>query len=409
MVAKAYNKKNTFGYISPEFIIENDEDTKEIEDVEFKYNKIYNSMIILQNGEEIWYLKKIKLKEYFDKDKKRPSKNDPDKEIRTLTNWIGRQNISFVRKEDIMKNEKIRNEWIKFKEEYKEYLMSYKEIWMERFQALIKYIEENKKLPSRSIESEKYLELWIQTNHKNYKNKTNIHEDEEIRKIWQKFMEDYKEYFIDNSEIWIRSLEFSKNYINQYKKRPNINDTNEKVSKNATWLNTTFQNYKLNKHRMKEPEYRKIWEDFLEEYKEYIYDNKTYKQTIYEKIAKYIEKNKKKPTRTNKDEEIKKLAEFIDDKFKKIKFDDIDKEFFDKYGSYFRSYKEKWYKMFYDVIEFIKKYKKRPEKTDLNNEGKNLKYWLDDNIKNYKRKENIMKNEPKIYEEFGRFMKEYYI
>jgi hypothetical protein len=49
-IKKSFENKILGGYIS----IENTNDDEENEDIEFKYNMIYNSMGILQNGEEIW-------------------------------------------------------------------------------------------------------------------------------------------------------------------------------------------------------------------------------------------------------------------------------------------------------------------------------------------------------------------
>jgi hypothetical protein len=73
-------------------------------------------------------------------------------------------------------------------------------IW---YNKLKQYINKNTKLPSNSSKDDKIKQLgnWIQTQQKNYKNKTEIMKNEEIRKLWKEFIEEYKEYLKSNEEI----------------------------------------------------------------------------------------------------------------------------------------------------------------------------------------------------------------
>ena len=74
------------------------------------------------SNEESWYNNLNKVKEYIDKNKKRPSKYDKDKEIKRLGCWIGNQQNNYKKREHNMKDNKIYNEWNNFTNEYKEYL-----------------------------------------------------------------------------------------------------------------------------------------------------------------------------------------------------------------------------------------------------------------------------------------------
>ena len=78
-----------------------------------------------------------------------------------------------------------------------------KSLWYENKNKVIDYIKEYNKLPSSHS---KYNEIkkigsWIATQKSNYKNNKQIMKNEEIRKEWEKVINDYKELFKMNQEI----------------------------------------------------------------------------------------------------------------------------------------------------------------------------------------------------------------
>ena len=73
-----------------------------------KYKKFFKS------NEDEWYKKLQKVSEYIDINNKRPSTIDVDKQIIQLGSWIGTQQKSYTKKEQIMSNEKIYNKWTDF-------------------------------------------------------------------------------------------------------------------------------------------------------------------------------------------------------------------------------------------------------------------------------------------------------
>ena len=110
-VKKSYVNKMFGGYISIEY---DDELDCENENIEFKYNAIYNSMGVLLNSEEIWNDKLNRVKKYIDENNKRPSSIDKNKEIKQLGQWILNQTGNYKNKEQIMKNEEIYKKWTEF-------------------------------------------------------------------------------------------------------------------------------------------------------------------------------------------------------------------------------------------------------------------------------------------------------
>ena len=70
------------------------------------------------SNEEEWRSKLEKVKEYIDRECKRPSDNDKDIEIKKLGSWISNNTTNYKKKKDIMKDENIRISWKNFIESY---------------------------------------------------------------------------------------------------------------------------------------------------------------------------------------------------------------------------------------------------------------------------------------------------
>lgn len=141
--------------------------------------------------------------------------------------------------------------------------------------------------------------------------------NEDIRKLYENFFEEYKEYF---KESWEFKLEQVKKYINENKKLPLTNDTNIYIKQLGHWLSKQQHSYKKEIEIMKNQTIRKQYEDFIQEYK--IYFSKEYK--IYfskhfnklwkiklDKVKEYINKNKNLPTIRNKNKDINQLGNWL--------------------------------------------------------------------------------------------------
>jgi hypothetical protein len=121
--------------------------------------------------------------------------------------------------------------------------------------------------------------------------------NEEIYKIWTKFIEEYKKYFISNENEWLDKFELIKEYININKKRPLSSD------ELGSWINQQQYNYKNNKNIMKNNDFKNIWFKFIEEYKIYFPIVEELRKTEWlnnlELLKKYIDKNNNKPTKSS--------------------------------------------------------------------------------------------------------------
>ena len=338
-IKKSFENKILGGYLS--IVNTNDDDDEENEDIEFKYNMIYNSMGILQNGEEIWMKRLDEVKEYIDTNNKRPNKR-----INILGRWICTQRQNYKKKIYIMFNDEIYKKWTDFinDDKYKSYFITNKNIWYEKLNEIKTYIDTNNKRPNSKDKNKQIniLGQWIGDQQKKYKTKKAIMSNEDIYKIWTDFInnEKYKLYFLSNVDQWNLKLYEVKIYIDTNNKRPNSKDKNKQINILGQWISHQQKKYKTKKEIMSNEEIYKKW------------------------------------------------TEFIDD---------------EKYKLYFISNEDNWNLKLYEVKKFIDTNNKRPSDSDNNKQIKTLGSWICNQNKNYKTKKQIMSNEG-IYNKWTEFI-----
>jgi hypothetical protein len=93
--------------------------------------------------------------------------------------------------------------------------------------------------------------------------------DTNIRIKWEQFIDEYKEYMLNNKELWITNLEKVKKYINENKCRPSCHSKDNDIKQLGQWIHNQQTNYNKNEKIMKDTNIRIKWEQFIDEYKEY--------------------------------------------------------------------------------------------------------------------------------------------
>ena len=219
----------------------------------------------------IWHNNLNKVKEYIDKNKKRPSYSGKNKEIKQLGSWIGTQQNNYKYKKNIMKDENIYSEWTQFMNEYEKYIKSYENNWYNSLNQVKEYIDKNKKTPSnydKNIEI-KRLAKWICVQKINYKKEEYNMKEKNIYNEWTQFMNKYEEYNKSYKNNWYNNFNKVKEYIDNNKKRPISTDKDEEIQKLAKWIGTQKINYKKKEYNMKDKNIYNEWTQFMNEYEEY--------------------------------------------------------------------------------------------------------------------------------------------
>jgi superfamily II DNA or RNA helicase len=416
-IRKSYENKKLGGYLDLENVFDEEtfnDNSDLMNDVELKYELIFNSIGELKNIEEIWMKKLEEVKKYIDENKNRPSGMSKDKRIKILGIWLQRQLYNYKTNKDIMKNDTIYSKFKDFLEFYKEYFLSNEEVWNNNLNKVIQYIDENNELPSTREKNKeiKYIGIWLSVQKRNYKIHKQIMKDNIIYNKFKDFLESYKKYFITYEEIWNNNLEKIIQYIKENNKLPSQTDKNKEIKTLGSWINTQKINYKTNKTIMKNDRIYNKFKDFLETYKNYLLTNEEVWNNNLEKVIKYIKENDKLPSNCEEDKEIQYIGYWLQTQktnfksLKKImKYDIIYnkfKKFLELYKDYFTSNEEVWNNNLEKVIQYIKENKKLPYDKEI----KSLGQWVSTQKRNYKKRVEIMKNDI-IYNKFKDFLETY--
>jgi hypothetical protein len=89
---------------------------------------------------------------------------------------------------------------------------------------------------------------------------------ENIRNIWEDFINTYSHLFMSNDEIWYDTLKKVKSYIETNDKLPSSHDKNKDIKQLGSWISNQKKNYSKQEQIMKEENIRNIWEDFINTY-----------------------------------------------------------------------------------------------------------------------------------------------
>ena len=299
--------------------------------------------------------------------------------------------------------------------------------WMEKLEMVKKYIDENGKRPTHHSKDKNFdikrLGKWLSCQITNYNQKKYSIKNINIYNKFEEFInnEKYKKYFIILSveENFNINLNKIKTYIDENKKRPSNRDVNKDIKYIGSWLSTQNTNYKKKELIMKYEYIYNKWSEFINDkkYKQY-FILPTMEENFninLEKVKKYIDYNKKKPSSYSKDKNINFLGEWISSQktsYNNKEFNMKDENIYnkwtefindDKYKEYFQSQYEDFIINLNEVKKYIDKNNKIPNSTNFNKDIKYLGRWISKQKSKYNSKIFNMKNE-NIYNKWTEFI-----
>ena len=289
----------------------------------FINDKNYKKYFLSQYDKFVFNLNKVKL--YINTNKKKPSYNSKDKDVKNIAGWLSNQHINYDKILNNMKDETIRTLWKNFITDinYKEYMQF--PTMLEKFiidlNKVKTYIDINNKRPSASSKV-LYINTigrWLTNQIKNYDKKINNMKDKTIKKCWENFIrnEKYKEYFLSQYDYFVFNLNKVKTYININKQKPLISSSDKYIKSIGNWLYQCQINYNTKIKNMKDEKIRKLWENLITDinYKNYILLPTMLDNFILNlnKVKTYIDKNNKRPSASNKTIDIKRIGQWVGD------------------------------------------------------------------------------------------------
>ena len=405
-IKKSFQNKTLGGYISID--VENDDNVLS-EDIEFRYNMVYSSLGVLENGEGIFLTKLDELKRYIDKYGKRPIKESENINTKKIGTWLSNQQKNYKNKLGSMKNKNIYNMWTHFitSDEYKQYFLTNQQKWNNNLELIKQYIDTYSQRPNTHSKDKniKHIGQFILDQQKKYKNKRQIMKYDDIYNKWTEFItsDKYKKYFLTNEEEFYKKYNLVIKYIELNNHLPSSTSKYENIKKLGAWVSNQNTNYKNKQHIMMNVYIYNKWTEFINNplYINYFRSKQEHFITNLELTKQYININNKLPSSYTEDIHTRKLNKWIShqqtnhkSKKKLHKNESIYNkwnEFINnpQYIKYFQSNEDTWNNTLKNIIEHINKHHSLP--TNKNNQY--LCSWIQTQKQNYKNKQDIMKNE----------------
>jgi hypothetical protein len=364
--------------------------------------------------EETWKNRVNTIIQYIDDNSLLPSRSSTDIEVKKMAEWIQHQKQYYKNKSAVFENQDIILLWENFINKYDRYKTN-EDKWFENFEAVKEYVKQNKQLPSKENNKDKNIQRlgnWVNSQKQNHKNKTQILKDETIFKLFDEFVKDNYDLFKSNEELWMDNYNRVLEYITTHNRLPSKSDKDENIQKLGLWISRQKQLYNKKQDIMKNEELRIIWDQFI---LKYLILFRTNEEIWYDKLNQlktYIENNQKLPSNSDKDRDIKSLAQWIQ-RQKEIfqsqqqimTFENIRKEweqFTSKHILLFMTREELWRYKLKTLSEYIETYKKVPSIRDNDENVKKLAHFMYTQRETYKKNTKIMKDSliRKEWEEF---------
>uniref|UniRef100_A0A6C0LGB8 Helicase ATP-binding domain-containing protein n=1 Tax=viral metagenome TaxID=1070528 RepID=A0A6C0LGB8_9ZZZZ len=380
----------------------------------------YNPFI---SSQDKWILKLEKADNYLNINDKIPLRDSQDIYIKGLGIWIARQKDIYKKNIQIMKDENIRALWETFISKYNHLFMDNDEYWKNKLNQLEQYINQNGKLPSPHAEElvEKTLGNWVGTQKRNYKKQIDsniIMTKENIRALWEQFVNKHFNLFINDEDKWVYKLKQIQQYILENGILPTQNNDNEDTDKMALWICRQKKNYTKYSQIMKNENIRRKWECFVNENEDLLKSEQERWNEKLDIIKEYIKTFNKLPPITNNDENVKKLGKWIShqkDNYSKNKgIMKVDSSIREKWKQFenenyelFKSNEEVWDIRYNALLQFVEQYDKLPSPTAKEHTEKTLGYWVANQKKNYKTKIGLMNEETLIRKEWKELITKY--
>lgn len=284
--------------------------------------------------------------------------------------------------------------------------------FIDRYNKAYKFMDENKKRPNKYAKDvyERHLGEWLVSQKQNYLKKIDCMKSEENRKLWEKMVEKFKEYFMDIDEKFESGCDEIINFFENNKKRPSQQSSNVDEKRMANWLDRPCIEYIRKIAHDENEKYYKLCKEIITKYNEYLLDPDEKFESKCRKVIEFFEKNQKRPSEDSSDtneqiigrwlnkSRIKCLRKNANDENEK--HHTLCKEIINKYNKYLLNHDEKLKAKCDEIEMFFEENGRRPSSCAKDSIEKKLGKYIYVQKKNYIDRSFCMKNDDnrKIWE-----------
>jgi hypothetical protein len=240
--------------------------------VEFINDEKYK--IYMLDKDDRWVYNLEKVKEYIDKENKRPNQESKDIVVKELGRWCQQSVTMYQNNKERKHRKSLRPDrsklWDEFTNDpkYKDHFVKPEDYWKSKLDMVEKYIETNADRPTYyrcKTKEDKELGKWVDHQISQYNTKTDIvYNNTEIKKLWEQFLKKYNIHFMTQEEKWVYKLEECKDFVKANNKRPNQKSKNKEERTFAYWILNQVGNYRNKCEILGEKEsLQQLWVPFI--------------------------------------------------------------------------------------------------------------------------------------------------
>jgi hypothetical protein len=133
-------------------------------------------------------------------------------------------------------------EWNTFLEKHESLLKTKDDLWNENLKRIKEFINKNKRRPYQTKEDEKILGKWLSEQLTNYKKNKDGMKGHTRRKQWEKFIEEYKQYFTEKKSMKLQPKTESKEKKQMERNKSELSELHKEYkTKRSDNLHEEFQ------------------------------------------------------------------------------------------------------------------------------------------------------------------------
>jgi superfamily II DNA or RNA helicase len=423
-----FANKSYYGMIEPKIIsnsendeIDNDCDIEMNSIAKHLYDIVFDSLGEVILGIDALIYKVNKVKEFIDENNRRPNSYSKNENEKRIAKWISHRITDYNTNKGLMKNSDARKIWeeeLIHNEKYREYFMNKDDKWQKILDEVRTDIIETGERPSRTGKYG-YRGRWLDTQLTEYKKKNPAKAVNRPvnTQLWEGFINDerIRMVLITIDDKFMINIKKCDKFFIEKGRRPNSHSKNEEERGLATFLVNTSLSYKNNKNSMKDPEKKRIWENFVRKHKRhFVTDNDKWIQNCLEYVE-FILINRKLPSKRSDNNEEKRLGTWAINTMRSYRYKihlmkqpEIvkfwEEKVLNRFPQKFKSNSEIWFENSTGCTRYFDTYNRKPRQNKGNEEERKYGRWLSTQISNYKRKKGEMKKS-----NIRRFWEENYI
>ena len=267
-----------------------------------------------------WIEKMNKLQEFININKRMPELKSKNIIIKQLSSWYYGQKNNYNKNKKLLNNDHITKLWEEFIEKNKIYFpIDDNEIWMKNYNDVILFITKYSKRPIKGSkdETEHKLGCWLSNQLGFYKNNTFQFKNLDLTEKFKNMILKYPHLFekIDKDEYnvknWFENFKLVNDYISLNNKRPLGLKNSSDVDLNS-WLLHQIGNMKNKENMLSRDNIYLAFNEFYLKYRNTIFE--TLEEQWINKLNNlkiYIDNTKQKPSKENKNKDIKILGMWL--------------------------------------------------------------------------------------------------